>query len=632
MNRISELEKLIKHHKSLYYSGRPEISDTKYDAYEDELRALDPENKTLELIGSKVSSSDKVKHDSKMLSLNKTYKIEDLISWIGDKKVISTYKIDGVSCSIIYDKRKIEIAKTRGDGTFGENITSKVIWLDSVPGMVDIENRIEVRGELYCTEESFFKLSDEMTARGLEKPTSQRNIVAGLIGRKSDGDLCKYLTFKAFDLITEKLEFKTEMEKKEKLRSLNFDTPSLELHKDRKSIERVLEETKEFMAEGDYQIDGIVFSYNELSLHEELGSTAHHPRYKMAFKFQGESKETVINEIVWNVSRNGTLTPVGNVKPVDLSGAKISRVTLHNYGLVKQYNLKKGDLIEIVRSGEVIPKFIQVIKESDNDFEIPMECPSCGEKIKVVDIRLKCENGECPAQIKEEILNFVVKIGIDDISSKRIDEMLSKKIIKRIPDLYRKTKADFMSLDKVKDKLADKFVEAINNSKNVDITTFLSALGISGGAYNKCEKVVNSGIDTIEKVQSLTKDQLLSIEGFAEKSAIEYLKSLKDKKELIEELESVGFSFKKKNITETMLTKKKVCITGSLSMKRNDIEKILRDAGAIMVSSVTKNTDYLLTNDTESNSSKFKKAQALSIPIINEKKLMELLGEPFEET
>lgn len=625
MNRISELEELIRHHKALYYQGRPDIDDNKYDKLEEELKKLDPDNNALSIVGSTNISGVKVKHDSKMLSLNKTYKEDDLKTWIGDEEVVSTLKIDGVSCSLVYENGKLLVGKTRGDGSHGEDITPKVSWIKNIPATVSKKNRIEVRGEIYCTEEDFFHLSEEMVSIELEKPTSQRNIVAGLIGRKENIELCRYITFKAFDLISENPE-KTEMEKSHSLKKMGFDIPVVILHKGFKRVQERLNEAKVFMAEGDYQIDGIVFSYNKLSLHNELGETAHHPRYKMAFKYQGISKETKIEKIIWSISRNGILTPVANVEPVELSGAKISRVTLHNFGLVRQYNLKEGDLIEIVRSGEVIPKFLSVIKPSDNKFTIPVNCPSCDSKVVEEDIRLFCSNKNCPGKLKESILNFIQKIGIDDLSSKRLDEMIKAGFIKEIPDLYKLKREKLLTLDKVKDKLADKLLGAIEKSKSVDLITFLSSLGIHGGAYNKCEKVVHAGFNSIEKILSLTEEELITIDSFAEKSSMEYIKSLKEKNKLINSLLKVGFNFEEVEIIETPISKMKICITGSLTEKRSIIESRIRDAGGIVVTSVSKNTDMLLTNETEAKSSKFKKAQQLEIKIISEDGLVKLLG------
>lgn len=625
MDRVKELEHLIKHHKALYYQGRPEINDLEYDKLEDELRSLDPENYTLDIIGTALKgSSKKIKHATKMLSLAKTYKIEELLKWKGDEDIVSTRKIDGISCSLIYREGRLSQAKTRGDGTHGEDILSKVQWMHTVPSSLSLKGVVEIRGELFIREEDFFHLSQEMVKIGLDKPTSQRNIVAGLISRKENVELCRYIEFMAFDLIEEKIQ-KSEVEKFKKLTKEGFGIPEIEVVQNEKSLEKNIEETRIFMSEGDYQIDGIVYTYNDNQLHEELGATAHHPRYKMAFKFEGETKKTTIENILWSVSRNGILTPVGAVSPVELSGAVITRVTLHNFGLVQQYNLKKGDEIEIIRSGEVIPKFLSVVKESNNKFEIPSQCPSCQQKVYEEDIRLFCKNKKCPDQNREVILNFIKKIGIDDISSKRLEEMMKVGLVETVDDLYKLKKEDFLKLDKVKDKLADKFVETIEGSKNVDLTTFLSALGISGGAYNKCDKVVQAGFNTIEKLEKMTIDQLSEVESFAEKSATEFVNSYREKIPLVKSLLKKGFSFEERPVGDSQIAGKKICITGSLSEKRSVIEARIREAGGGTTGSVSKNTDYLLTNDANSGSSKAKKAKELGIPIISETELFDLL-------
>ncbi|MDO9181090.1 MAG: hypothetical protein Q7U04_01715, partial [Bacteriovorax sp.] len=186
MSRIKVLADLILKHKALYYQGRPEITDLEYDKLEEELKRLDPQNSALKIVGSTTSASDKIKHDKKMLSLEKTYVLEDLLSWKGSEEVLSTLKLDGVSCSLVYENGYLAQAKTRGDGNYGENIISKVMWINSIPKSITAKNKIEIRGELFCDEESFFHLSSEMVTIGQDKPTSQRNIVAGLMGRKDN--------------------------------------------------------------------------------------------------------------------------------------------------------------------------------------------------------------------------------------------------------------------------------------------------------------------------------------------------------------------------------------------------------------------------------------------------------------
>ena len=627
LDRVKYLEEEIKKHKSLYYSGRAEISDQDFDGLEAELEKLNPESPVLDLVGTIIKGSKKIKHDTKMLSLGKTYKKDDLIKWIDEKEVVSTFKIDGVSCSLVYENMSLKIAKTRGDGSFGEDIFPKVCWIQCVPQKLKIKasKEVEVRGEIFCDEQSFFHLAKEMVSRGLEKPTSQRNIVAGLMGRKENLDLCKFLKFKAFGIIDLKEKSKTEWERILVLEKMGFELPEFTLHKNPKKIDGVIEESREFMSEGDYLIDGLVFSYNDLNLHEELGSTAHHPRYKLAFKCAGESKKTKIKKILWSVSRNGVLTPVAEIVPTELSGAMISRVTLHNYGLVESHQLKEGDEIEIIRSGEVIPKFLEVVKSSGNEFIIPTHCPSCLGELLIDDIRLRCENQSCPDKVKEEILNFIQKIGIDDLSSKRLEEMIRVELVASSSDLYDLTVEKLLTLDKTKEKLATKLHASIEGSKKSDLKRFLSALGITGGAYNKCEKVVDGGFDTIEKVMSLKIEDLMQLDSFAEKSSFEFVESIKKKKKLINELLKKGFKFEKPQVVEGELSGMSICITGALSEKRTVVEGWIRSVGGKVVGSVSKNTHVLLTNETDSKSSKFKKAKELNIKIITENDLKDML-------
>ena len=627
MNKIKELELEIVKHKSLYYQGRAEISDEEYDKLENQLRELDPKNSILDLVGTVVLSSDKIEHDKKMLSLNKTYKFEDLSTWANNEEVISTFKIDGSSCSLIYENERLTVAKTRGDGRFGENILNKILCIENIPKkLIGYKSKVEIRGEVYCCEDNFFKLCEEMKKLNLETPSSKRNIVAGLLGRKENIELSRFLSFQAFELIGEDILLESEQEKFKLLESKKFNVPTYHLNKTENDFKERLEEAKEFMANGDYLIDGMVFTYNSIALHNELGETAHHPRYKMAFKFQGQTKFAKINSISWQVSRNGYLTPVANIEPVELSGAMVSRVTLHNYGMVKQFGLKKDDIIEVVRSGEVIPKFLSVKESSKIEFSRPENCPSCNEKVREEDIRLICDNSLCPGKIKDEILNFIQKIGIDDLSGKRLDELIRSGFVTDIPSLYDLTEKKLLELDKVKDKLANKIITNIEGSKDANLITFLSAMGISGGAYNKCEKIVKAGFDSLEKIQLLNIDQLSTVESFAEKSSTEFIKSLKSKKEIIDKLVRSGFSFKKIEFSkETALEGLKFCITGSLSMKRSELQKLIKANGGEAVSTVSKKTNFLITNDVESSSSKFKKAKELEVKIINETIFLEMI-------
>ena len=614
------LESKILEHRKLYYSGQAKISNKEYDKLEEELERVAPNSPVLSKVGTEILSPRKLKHDTKMLSLNKTYKLDELHRWIGDEKVISMFKVDGLSCSLVYRKGKLALGKTRGDGQFGEDISEKVLLVKNIPRKVNLEV-CEVRGEIYCNEKDFVQLSDEMARLELERPKSKRNIVAGLLGRKINIDLCRYLSFFAFDIISDELNLKSEWNKIEVLSDLGFQIPE-----HRQGVEDIIESVKLFMEKGHYLIDGAVFTYDDLALHDELGSTAHHPRYRMAFKLQGESKCTEIKEIIWSVSRKGHLIPVAKVEEVKMSGAKISRVGLHNYGQVKQHQLKRGDKIEILRSGEVIPKFLTRIGSSKEKFTTPGKCPSCGTRVEMREIHLICPNKKCPGRIKEGILYFIQKIGIDDLSSKRLDAMLKQGMINGITDLYRLDREKLLAMEKIKDKLATKILSEIEKSKKVDLVTFISALGISGGAYHKCEKVVNAGFDSIAKLKDMSIEQLSEVESFAEISSREFVESLTIKWKLVDELLELGFQLRAPTIKQGLLTGKKLVITGALSRKRSSIEKEINSHGGVVSNSVSKTTDYLITNNENSTSSKIKKAKELKIFIISEGELVEMMS------
>lgn len=629
MKEIQELEKDILRHKELYYSGKAELSDEAYDKLERKLQKLDPQNPVLSIVGHKLTHfEDKVEHQKKMLSLDKTYSEEDLKKWSEKHKIFSIFKIDGSSCSLIYEDGHLSIAKTRGDGQYGENITAKALFIPTLPKSIDSKGQIEVRGEVYCLENDFFHLSEKMKEMGLEAPTSMRNIVAGLLGRKENIHLCRYLSFKAFDYIDENSNFKFEHEKIDKLKKLGFDIPDYRVQENFKSIKEHINECKEFMAKGDYLIDGLVLVYDELKQQRELGETSHHPRYKMAYKFQGDTKITTINEIEWGVSRNGILTPVANVEPVELSGAMISRVTLHNMGMVRNFELKAGDSIEIVRSGEVIPKFLGVSGRAKQEhFSLPTICPSCQSILVIADIWLMCENDNCPAKVKEEILNYIKKSGMEEISDKRLEEMISKGLVTDIPSLYKINVDEFLTLEKVKDKLATKMHSEIQKTKSQTLVQFISAIGIEGVSATKCEKIISYGYNTLEKMMDLNVETMMKIESFAEKSSTDFVQAMDRKKSLIKELLRLGVKVQADEVAtgEGPLKGLKFCITGELSAPRAEIEKQIKMNGGVMVSSVSKNTSYLVTNEKESSSSKFVKAIELKIPVITEDELLSML-------
>jgi DNA ligase (NAD+) len=623
---IKLLEEEILKHKMLYYSGSPVISDEEYDILENKLKLICADSYVLAIVGSSAGIGKKVKHDVKMLSLEKKYIQDELSKWVDGNVVVGTKKIDGISCSLVFENGFLALCKTRGNGIFGEDITDKCQWIKSIPKKIDSKAKIEIRGEIYCSFVSFEKLKAKMNAVGEEVPSSPRNIVAGLMGRKEKFFLCEFLDFQAFDVVQKYDMFRNECSVFDFLGENNFKCADNKLIHSKDDLESFLNEVRVYISKGKYLIDGAVFTYNDFSLHKLLGETNHHPKYKMAFKFKSEAKEAPLIRIEWNISRNGVFTPVGIIEPTDLSGALVSRVTLHNFGNVKNNNLKSGDIIKVIRSGEVIPKFEEVTSPADGTFTHPKECIHCESLLKIDDIRLVCPTENCPGRIKFEILNFISKIGIDDLSEKRLIGLMENKLVNDISGLYQLTLEDMLLLPKTKQTLATKLLQSISDSRHVTLPVFLSALGLTGGALNKCEKIVAAGFDSIEKILNLSVDDLESIEGFAHKSSFEIVKSINERKELILKLLGLGFVIEKSTLGHSgSLSGLKFCVTGKLSKPRSEIQKAIKDNGGTLVSNVNKLTNVLICNDKESSSSKMKNAIKFDVKVISEIEFFELI-------
>jgi len=630
--RIKELEDAIILHKNLYYQGKAKISDETYDQLEIELKNISPNSSVLQMVGATPKSSQKIKHDKKMLSLEKTYDEEKLKDWMDNQVVLSTFKYDGSACSLVYHDGALQIAKTRGDGQFGENILNKVIYIDDIPKRISHEGRVEIRGEIYCTQENFIDLTKEMEKNKLDAPTSLRNIVAGLLGRKDHQHLAKHLSFTAFELILPlesvlELKIMSEERKFERMKKWGFILPDYAVCKTWDELKNQITKCQQFFGTGDFLVDGLVISYNDSKLAEELGETSHHPKNKIAFKFQGVSKISKIVSIEWNISRNGRCTPVAIIEPVELSGVVVSRVTLHHYGMVEAFKLMPGVEIEIVRSGEVIPKFLRVVKAVDKKFTTITHCPSCKSPLVIDSHWLKCINPACPQKKEQEILYFVKSMGIEEISEMRLREMINKGLVSEVADLFKLTQDDFLKLDKVKEKLAIKFFEQIQNAKKVNLVSLISSLGIEGFGETKIQKIIDAGFDTVDKILEMKIEEIQDIAGFAEKSSQAIIDGLKDNKALIKKLLKAGIIIEKNanaRVSEK-LKGMKFCITGTLSKPRDAIALQIKMNAGVVQDTVNKETSYLVTNDKESSSSKFVKAVKLGIKILNEDQLDKLI-------
>lgn len=638
--RVQELAEAIIKHKRLYYAGHPEISDQAYDRLEDELRRLSPEHPALAAIGSGVASSGgvKIKHDRPMLSLQKTYARDELVAWMGEEVVVGTVKVDGVSLSVIYENGIMTLAKTRGNGQVGEDVTDKIRWVSDVrPRLMqdangqNFEGRFEIRGELYCTESSFLKLSDAMVALGLERPTSPRNIVAGLLGRKSHVDLARWFNFFAFSVVdySANLRLQTESEALDWLGMLGFRLPYPKTLKKADEVDAYLEFVKELVESDEVGIDGAVFSYNSFARQHALGNTSHHPRYKMSFKWQGQTAISIIKDVIWATSRLGLVTPVAVIEPVILSGASIANVTLHNAAHVRAYNLKAGDRIEVVRSGEVIPKFLQVIEAAPGTYRWPKACPACDTALVFDDVRLKCPNiASCPAQRLGSILNWIRCAEVDDLSEKRLQHLIDRGLVSTIPDLYRLKLEDFYVIPQTKEKMAAKLYSNIQKSRSLSLARFLNGLGIEGAGLTTWEKLLEA-FPGLAALRAANPEQIIAVEGFAAKTAEQIVTGLQQRRGLIDELLAVGVKPDESAVLPAneggKLSGMTLVITGALSRPRAEVEQAIKAAGGKLTSSVSKSTTAIITDDPTSGSSKMKKARDLGIEVWNEADLWALL-------
>lgn len=627
-DRVHWLASEIMRHKNLYYAGRPIIADVDYDKLEDELKALAPDHPVLGIVGAVnlESSNPKVIHETPMLSLDKTYDVKSLQKWADGHDIVGTLKVDGTSMSLVYRAGRFTLAKTRGNGREGEDVTAKLKWVsDAIPQVAQASD-FEVRGELYCSESNFLRLSDEMVALGLERPTSPRNIVAGILGRKVHGELARFFNFFAFDVIGLP-GFVREMQKLEWLAARGYRMPEPRMLKSPKEIDQYLADVRQIMEDDEVGCDGAVFTYDTLSLHEELGATSHHPRYKLSFKWQGATARSKIVRIEWATSRLGVVTPVAVVDPVELSGATITNITLHNASHVKSYNLKAGDTIELVRSGEVIPKFLSVVTAGSGTCVIPDKCPSCLKSLVADDIRIKCTNHlACPAQQSGMILNWIKAVGIDDLSEKRLQIMMDMKLVASIPDLYGLTVEKLLTMPATKEKMAQKLFDNIQATKTMPLAMFLNGLGIEGAGQTTWEKLLEVFSD-LDAILGAKVEGLVAIDGFAQKSSEQIVGGLQRSKALIKQLLAVGVKpTLPQVVTDGPLSGMIFVITGALSRPRKEVEDMIKAAGGRTGSSVSKTTSVLVTNETDSTSSKMVKAKSLGVKIWSEDKLYQSIG------
>ncbi len=652
---IAELEREVRRHNRLYFiEHKPEISDAEFDRLVEELRRRKPDSKVLGEIGSDVAGRfTKVRHDVAMLSLDKAYDLKTMDSWAEkfEGGIIVSPKIDGCAMSIRYDgEGKLSQAATRGSGSVGEDVTANVGFIKDIPQKIRLKN-VEVRGEAYMRLSVF--------ARYKAAFANPRNLAAGAIKQKDPKKTGEYnLSFWAYDLLG--ADAKDEVTKRKLLKENGF--PVIESHLiDKSQIQEMFEsylrysssefakgERVEKQIDGsrlrppkadsartisfpDYEMDGVVYKANLVSEQERLGVTAHHPRYGIAYKFQGDSGVTTLKDVEWSVARTGVITPVGIVEPVELSGAMVGRVSLHNVGLMKKLGLSRGAKVMMTRRGGVIPKLESVVEPGRGKIKEPSKCPSCGAKVELRDDFLYCTNAkECVQAKVGELKHFVQTVEIDGFGDVLLEKIYEEGLVTDVSEFYELRAEDLLALERMGDVLADKLVRNIAARRDLPLDVFLRSLGIRElGKHSS--KILAMEHGTLERVRETTKEKLASIHTIGDIIAGDIVDGLKAKSKLIDKLLKYVkvLPFEKKKGTG-YFSGKSFLFTGSmLTMVRSDAEKMVEENGGTIASGVSKTLDYLVIGDGGGAGSKLDKAKKLAaaggkVKILNEGEFLKI--------
>jgi DNA ligase (NAD+) len=623
---LNELERLVNYHNRCYFIDfKPEISDEAFDKLVEALRLKNPGSELLKKIGSSLDENhgfgEEVVHTEAMLSLDKCYDDDNFKKW--SEKIAGEFvampKIDGVASCLSYDKDgHLHKAATRGDGRVGEDITRNIRLIKDLPKKLALREplQLEIRGEVYLPLSRFKKEFAETFA-------NPRNLAAGALKQKTAERSEHYgLCFFPYDI--RGLNLASEKEKFEALKNLGFSMMPWRLIADFTEAMATVRDFARIREELDYEIDGVVFRANRVSEQLRLGETAHHPRFAIAYKFQGESAVTELLGIEWSVARSGAVTPVALVKPVFVSGASISRASLHNFGIFKNLALKSKSLVEIKRRGGVIPQLEQVLQAEGDDLEAPTRCPSCDGPLLLEGDFLYCSKKDaCEEIVVGALVHFCRVIGLEGFGEKLIRKLFQAGMLNKYSDLFRLKKEDLLSLDRMGEKLADKLIREREAKNNISLAIFIESLGIDEVGRNIAELIASQFI-SIDKIINLEAEDLEDIHGIGPRISESFMTSIKSLSKEISELERFltishdSGAFNNAH-PENPLYGKNFVFTGKMAhLERKSAQDLVKKRGGHAPSAMSSQIDYLVIGDEASallsdakKSSKHKEAEKM---------------------
>jgi len=655
-----ELVKIIEKYSYEYYVlDNPSVSDFEYDQKMMELEELEKEFPSLisitsptQRIGNTVLKGfKKITHQIPMMSLADVFNEDELLDF--DNKVCKalgvsevTYsaemKIDGLSLSCVYENGVLSYCATRGDGTVGEDVTSNVLTIPSIPTRIPLKGRVEVRGEIYMPKASLEALNKEREQNGESLLANARNAAAGSI-RNLDSSIAKKRKLDAWFYYFEdadKLGFTNHFEAVTYLKTLGFKVnPEMRLVKGKEEILNYIKEYTEKRNDLPYDIDGIVLKVNDFSVYNQLGYTAKTPKWAIAYKFPPEEVITKLEDIIFTVGRTGKITPNAVLEPVRVAGSVVRRATLHNEDFILEKGLMIGDYVTIRKAGDIIPEVVSPLKERRNGSEIPFkmidECPFCHSKLVRIEAIHYCLNKDCKSRNIESLIHFASKdaMDIEGMGSSVVEELFSLSILSDIPSIYnlKEYRDKIISIDGWSYKSIDNLLSAIERSKNNSLEKLLFGLGIKE-VGNKMAKTLSRIYLNIDDLAKASKDELIKINDLGEvcaNSIVSYFSNEENLK-LIETLKNNGINTtylgKVKFDKDNYFFNKKIVLTGSLThYSRNEATEILESFGAKVSGSVSKATDLVIAG--ENAGSKLDKANALNIKVIGEEEFIKLLEE-----
>ena len=645
IDRIKELVELLnKAGKSYYSEGRELMSNYEYDALYDELGMLEKEtgyilsNSPTVNVGYEVLSElPKERHESPMLSLDKTKSPEALAEWLGSQKGLLSWKLDGLTIVLTYDNGQLQKAVTRGNGEVGEIITNNARVFKNVPVTIPFKGKLVLRGEAIITYSDFERINEQIPEADA-KYKNPRNLCSGSV-RQLNNEITaqRNVHFFAFTLVSaQDVDFDNSRQRQfEWLKDQGFSVVEYKMvTKD--TILDTIEWFEKTIVTNDFPSDGLVILYDDIAYGDSLGRTAKFPRNAMAFKWTDETAETTLREIEWSASRTGLINPVAVFDPVELEGTQVSRASVHNISIVESLKLGLGDRIKVFKANMIIPQIAENLTQSGN-LEIPEVCPVCGGKTQIKQVNdvktLYCINEDCQAKHVKSFAHFVSRdaLNIDGLSEATLEKFIQHGFLKNFCDLYHleKFRDEIIALDGFGEKSYENLLTSVENSRNTTLPKFIYGLGIANVGLSNAKMIVQALGNDIEKVIHAGRQELEKIDGVGAVIAdtfASYFENEKNKEEFYKLLQEMHIEKAPDNQNNQILTGKVFVITGSLEHfeNRNQLKERIEQLGGKVTGSVTGKTSYLINNDSHSTSSKNKTAAKLGVPVITENEFLEM--------